>query len=161
GSNGPIFDTAVGSKPGASVSGLKLTGTTNSGFGGAIYNTGILSIDNCVISGNTADFGGGIHNQGGVITIDACTITQNTANAGGAISNQGGTVTVNNSTISSNSATSQNGGGITTFGSDCPSKSGTEAFLFVNNSALTGNSIQGNGLGGGVCNSLSGFAQLV
>jgi hypothetical protein len=161
GSSGPIFDTAVGSKPGAKISGLKLAGTTNTGFGGAIYNTGILSIDNCVISGNTADFGGGIHNQGGVITIDACTITQNTANAGGALSNQGGTVTVNNSTISSNTATSQNGGGITTFGSDCPSSSGTEAFLFVNNSTLTGNSVQGNGLGGGLCNSLSGFAQLV
>src|SRR5262249_1369136 len=66
---GPMFDTAVAEVTAATISGLKLSGTANTASGGAINNTGTLTLSNCVISGNSANTGGGIQNQGVGVTI--------------------------------------------------------------------------------------------
>jgi predicted outer membrane repeat protein len=78
------------------------------GEGGAIFNSGTLTVTNCVISGNSASIGGGgIYNEG-TLKVDNSVISGNSASKlGGGIYNYGYpgvTVTVSNSTLSSNHA---------------------------------------------------------
>ncbi|MDD3586604.1 MAG: hypothetical protein PHQ75_05435, partial [Thermoguttaceae bacterium] len=91
---------------------------TNSGFGGAIYNAGTLTISNSTFTGNSVS-GTGLHGRGGAI-----------ANAG--------TLTVSNSMFSENSASDQNSSGGAIYNYD----SGT---LTVSHSTFTGNSTYWNG----------------
>lgn len=89
--------------------GLTLTnGNGNNGLGGAIYNSGSLTISAGVLTGNAAPggaWGGAIYNDGGVVTISHSTLSDNVAGAfGGAIFNAtNGTVTLTASTLSGNS----------------------------------------------------------
>ena len=73
--------------------------------GGAIKNSGTLTLNNCTITGNTANFnapcctdtgrGGGIYNgPSASLTINGCTITNNKAFGGGGIYNDGGDYTI-------------------------------------------------------------------
>jgi len=83
------------------------------GEGGAIYNSGTLTVTNCVISDNSASIaGGGLYN-GGTLTVNNSVLSGNSSSKyGGGIYNyggSGGTVTVINSTLSGNHAV--NGGG--------------------------------------------------
>jgi hypothetical protein len=108
-------------------------------LGGGIYNSGILSLNNCIVSGNQAGVqGGGILNaQTGTITITNSTISDNTASSsGGAIFNYGYS-TINNSTVSGNSAT--DGGGIY----------GSGGAVTITNSTITHNTASqgGGGIG--------------
>ncbi|NLF49740.1 MAG: sortase [Leptolinea sp.] len=89
---------------------------TNSitGTGGAIYNHGTLTIEECTFQGNMAGSmsgGGAIFNDTGPLTITNSTFTTNTSTHGGAISLFGGTLSLTGSTFDSNS-TSWAGGGI-------------------------------------------------
>jgi hypothetical protein len=104
-----------------------------SGGGGGIYNNGIVEISNSTLSGNFADgAGGGIFNAG-ALTISNSTLSGNSAGfAGGGIFNFD-TVTISNSTLSGNSATF--GGGIYNAGT-----------------TTVKNSIVGNSASGGDCN---------
>jgi hypothetical protein len=112
----------------------------SSGGGGAVFNSGRLSIKNSIISGNTS---GGIGNSG-TLTIENSTITNNTANLyGGGLGNVFGTATIVNSTISGNTAGST-GGGIDNYAGR----------LTISNSTISGNSAKKGG--GGVSN-FSGF----
>jgi autotransporter family porin len=135
------------------ITNLTLTNATKKD-GGAIYNQGTLTIDNCTFTANTANDGNGgaIYNQGD-LTITDTTIKDNTANStgedvyGGGIYNEG-TLTINNSTITNNTATGTNGnaygGGIY--------NSGT---LIINNSTITNNTAtttDGYADGGGISN---------
>ena len=98
-----VFD--INSGVTAEISGL--TSTHGVSDGGGIYNSGTLTITDCIISGNgNADAweGGGIFNEG-TLTIIGCTISGNSAvNWGGGIYNWRGSVTIADSTISDNSA---------------------------------------------------------
>ena len=76
--------------------------------GGGIYNTGILTLTNCVISGNAALNGGGIYNTG-ILTLTNCAVSGNAASDGGGIYNTGA-LTLTGCTISGNTAS--DGGGI-------------------------------------------------
>lgn len=81
--------------------------------GGAVWNDGTLTLQNCVITGNSAPtgVGGGIYNSGtGTVTIDHCTVTNNssgqdtgTRGYGGGLFNAG-TATITSSTFSANLA---------------------------------------------------------
>jgi hypothetical protein len=136
----------------ATISGLTIrNGSTPSATnGGAIYNTGVLTVTACTITGNVSAggaFGGGaIYNNGGsssggTLTINNSTISDNSTSGGlggGGILDGGGRVTITNSTVSGNSSGNTNGGGVYTLG-----------IMTITNSTVSGNSA-GTGSGGGI-----------
>jgi CSLREA domain-containing protein len=87
-------------------------GSSVSGLGGGILNSGTLTVTNSTLAGNSASSGGGIHNGGALLEVSNSTLSGNSAsNSGGGILNSGGaTLAVTNSTLSGNSANV--GGGI-------------------------------------------------
>ena len=126
GNNSRIFDIAAGVT--ASVSGLTITagnGLTAPDLnppvgGGAVHNSGDLSLFECVISGNTDlhGEGGGIYNAGN-LAIDHCVISANNGrDTGGAIYTNSGQLTISDSTIDSNSNAVAIPGNIGDFGGD-------------------------------------------
>ena len=80
------------------------------GSGGAILNRGTLTVGSATFSTNDANYGGAIHTANGTATVTNCTFAGNNANFAGAIEIQSGTLEAINSTFSRNSATA--GGGI-------------------------------------------------
>lgn len=100
--------------------------TLQNGDGGAIYNGGSLTVNDCTFSSNSVDsgYGGAIDNNGNLV-VNGCTFTDNEANGigssidypqgqGGAIANWGNSI-VNNSTFSNNFA-NLDGGAIYNYG---------------------------------------------
>jgi len=58
--------------------------------GGAIFNSGDLTLEDCVVSDNIADEGGGIFNgTGGAISLVRCELLHNGAYLGGAVMSEG------------------------------------------------------------------------
>ena len=80
------------------------------GYGGGIWNWGVLTVNQCTLAGNSANFGGGgIMNYFGILVVNESTLTGNSASiVGGGIYNLEGAVTVNQSTVTGNAAS---GGG--------------------------------------------------
>jgi len=144
-------------------------GCVYANYGGAIYNSGTLTLSNCTVSGNTSidrsDYlsalrgvGGAIFNAGGTVIINNSILSNNLSTGanpmGGAIYNQSGTVTISNSTFTNNSAVDtvggiyvdpeypQSGEG----GAIC-NDGGT---VTISHSSLTGN--YAAFMGGGLCN---------
>jgi predicted outer membrane repeat protein len=137
---------------------------TNSGFGGAILNDGILTLKNSSITDSRSECGGGIYNCG-TMTILGSTIKNNIAkDYGGGISSSG-TLTIEKSTITNNSVRKICGGGIhndglmTIIGVNIINNNATYAggginndgILTVEDSTITANKA-GNS-GGGISNS--------
>ena len=134
--------------------GLTVTNGCNA-RGAAIYNSGTLTVNGCVLSHNLASgkpnysnahgFGGGIYNAAGILTVVDSVISGNEAasttacparSSGGGIYSTEGTVIVVNSTISGNRAPVRgSGGGI------CNS----EGSLTVTGCTLAGNSAKEGG----------------
>ncbi len=107
-------------------------GASDNGFGGAIYNVGITTVDRCIFSGNTAvNYGGAIYNAlDATLSVSSCTFSGNSAGLyGGAISNSS-LLTVTGSTFSGNGAGFEGGGIYSDFSST----------LTINNSTFTANS---------------------
>ncbi len=103
--------------------------------GGAIFNSGNLSIENSLFENNSAGKGGAIYNQAvGTLSMSNVTLSGNSAteSEGGGLANFG-TATLAHVTIASNSATTQ-GGGLFNNGT-----------LNLSNSILAGNSAGGTG----------------
>jgi hypothetical protein len=136
--NGGATNTVItvsNSSAHVTLSELTILNGLASGFGGGIFNSGTLRINDSTITGNRTGGGlghggGGIANDG-TLTINNSTLNHNSTQGpyGGGISNRG-TLTINNSTISGNSAGF--GGGIM--------NSGTVA---MSNSTISGNSGDG------------------
>jgi Concanavalin A-like lectin/glucanases superfamily len=86
------------------------------GGGGAIYNNGTLTLNQCTIAGNSTDWGGGgiCNDENGTLTVNESTLSGNsdTSSEGGGICNNYGSLTVNQCTIAGNSAPPDGGGGI-------------------------------------------------
>ncbi|HTY53738.1 MAG TPA: choice-of-anchor Q domain-containing protein, partial [Candidatus Binataceae bacterium] len=149
---------------------LTLTKGVAVSSGGAIDNSGTLTITNCAISNNSivgplsgmslSGAGGAVYN-GGTLTVDNSTFASNTATGGGgngmagqgmggAIFNQG-TLTILNSTFLDNTATG--GSTLECGGVACESIFGggyggavyNEETLTVTNSTFTGNQAKGAG----------------
>ncbi len=115
--------------------------------GGALYNTGVVSITNSQFETNIAsNAGGSIYTgaPGSSLTIDNSTFLGDTAfpsGAGGAIASEGSTVTIRNSTFSKN-ATNSAGGAI---------YSANSTVLTITNSTFSDNTASGN-IGGAIYN---------
>ncbi|WP_406698513.1 right-handed parallel beta-helix repeat-containing protein [Singulisphaera sp. Ch08] len=126
------------------ISGLTISGGRGPASGGAIANSGTLTVTDSTLSGNSSsgagfsNGGGGIANFG-TVTVTNSTISGNSASKGlgGGILNVSGVVTITDSTLSGNSA-NEGGGGIASFTNG--------GIVTVINSTLSGNSA---GLGGG------------
>lgn len=156
-----IFSIQGGS---ASISGLTLQNgknTSTSTGGGAIYNSGTLTIAACAFKSNSdVGFGGGgaiSNDSGGRLTVSSSTFSANIAagtasfgGQGGAIYDVGSSLTIRNSTFNGNQVTDPNakgsaqGGAIYTAGS-----------AVITNNTIFGNSQSGTAsgdLGGGLVN---------
>lgn len=115
------------------------------GYGGGIYNAGVLTLTNSALLGNRApDSGGGIYNTG-TLTLTNSALSHNLTDAGegGGIYNAG-TLILTNSTLSTNDA--YIGGGIYNNG-----------VLTLRNSTLLGHYAKG---GGGIYNDASGTVSI-
>jgi predicted outer membrane repeat protein len=86
--------------------------------GGAIFNQGVANVSTTTFSGNTAlVYGGGaLLGAAGSMTIFADTFTGNTGPDGGAIDNDTSALSIDDSTFSGNTAGSNGGGAIANFG---------------------------------------------
>ncbi|MBK8022877.1 MAG: hypothetical protein IPK19_15960 [Chloroflexi bacterium] len=111
-------------------------GSAPGGNGGAINNSGTLTVINSIFRANAAISGGGIFQNSGTLRVINSIFVGNSAMVGGSIVVNGGTVTVTNSTFSANTATSF-GAGLAVIGA---------VSVTVNNSILA------NSVGSG-CNS--------
>jgi hypothetical protein len=78
-------------------------------LGGGIYNTGILTLERCILSNNTVTVGGGIYTSG-TLNLNDCTLDGNRG-SGGAIHVAAGSATLTSTTLSNN-FTYNNAGGI-------------------------------------------------
>jgi len=117
------------------------------GAGGAVQNSGELTIVRSVLSGNKsvagtagAGFGGAILTDGteSSLTVTGSTLASNTAQGGGGAIAIGGVANLDNVTITGNQSTADFGGGLYVF---------TDARAIVNNSTIAGNTaVQGGGV---------------
>jgi hypothetical protein len=117
-------------------------------FGTAIFNQGMLSLQDSIVTDNSFGEAGAIHNLGTLNVIRSIIADNVTGHEGGGISNEtAGVVLVENSTIDHNG--SADGGGIFNRGT-----------LVVRNSAITSNSTDCCQPGGGILN-LGGSVEIV
>ena len=118
----------------AVLDGVTVTGGDANGFGdilvngdyilrdcgGGVYNTGNITVENCVFTDNGADAGGGgIYNDGGFPTVMDCRFTDNTVifGDGGGMYNMGGVPTITRCVFMENSTPIGIGGGMFNYGS--------------------------------------------
>ena len=89
-------------------------GSANVPTGGAILNSGVLSLSRCTLTGNSAGFdgGGAVFNEK-TATFTQCTFTGNSAGSGGAIENATGSAsaTLTHCTLALNQSTAPIGEG--------------------------------------------------
>jgi uncharacterized repeat protein (TIGR01451 family) len=114
-------------------------------LGGAIFNNGTLTVNNCTFIDNAAQDGGAIYN-GGTLTYTSVTLNSIT------VAENGGTLTVINSTFTNNTATGNggaiyNGGTINVTSSTLTSVTITQngGSLDITNSTFTGNTALNGG----------------
>ena len=132
----------VGSKSAATITGLTLSHGSITSTGGAVYNSGKLTLNDCTITGNTAHFGGGLYNASkGGLELNNCTISNNLAEFGGGLENAG-QATLSDITFSGNSA-SNSGGGLENFAAGILSL--TNSKIQNNNAAVNGGGLYGAG----------------
>ncbi len=134
---------AVGSSGALTLNNVTLQGgkisTNDVVRGGAIYNNGIMEINNSLLTDNEGYSGGAVANNATML-ITHTTITGNRANSqGGGVYNEYGTLTITHSTISDNRAGYEGGGLYNDDGE-----------MIVVNSTISGN--DGGDYGGGVVN---------
>jgi predicted outer membrane repeat protein len=147
------IEKGVGYTGGGGVNNAGMLTASNSNFyvntalsGGAIFNTGTVTISKTVFSGNSPYFFGHSASCGAIdnrstMTITTSTFYNNYANnnftSGGAICN-GGTMTITDSTFNTNSSQGNNGG----YGGAIFNYAGT---LALTNSTFSGNSTTTSG----------------
>ncbi|MCA9236784.1 MAG: hypothetical protein KDA44_15015 [Planctomycetales bacterium] len=140
---GRIFEVLVNST--VDISGVRLTrGDAGAGPGGAILNSGVLSLNQVEIADSrTTGSGGAIDSSGPYgstiqrLTITKSTISGNEAAQGGGVFIRYGSGTIENTTISGNSAGR----------SGAVSKFGGFGSLTITNSTITGNTADTTGGG--------------
>ncbi len=131
-------------------------GSTAINYGGNIYNSGVLTITNCLLKNGKAKYkGGAIYNASGAsLTLYNSTVynnqvltSSNTNPGGGGIYNDGGTITIINSTISTNKVTANGTNSTADHGGGIRNNSGT---LIIESSTITRNSVNNAKQGGGI-----------
>ena len=152
----------------ATISGLTLEDGSTGGDGGAINNSGTVTLSNSTLSNNTAFEGGGIYSDG-TVTVNNSTVANNTGTSDGAgiVSIFTSTLTITDSTVSGNTSPSGTGGVESlSSGSMTPTvtitnstvSSNTDGGLLnqgtmtVTGSTISGNDIPNSDPGGGIYN---------
>lgn len=124
---------------GVNVSLANLTFSNGQSFkGGAIYNQGILRLEDCVFTANSAEDGGAIYNTG-ELWISGCLFEGNNAIVGGGAIWSAGQLEIDSSILRNNTVTYDLGGALDNRGQ-----------ASITASHITGNSV--NNLGGGIYN---------
>jgi formylglycine-generating enzyme required for sulfatase activity len=127
-----------------SRAGLEGSSTIHGAEGGAVWNSGTLTLVDCAVIGNYSHWtGGGIHNEN-MLTVDRCIIAGNVALSGqgggwmggGGIFSYEATCHVVNSLIALNSATGR-GGGVCVYNGE----------MEIVNSTVCGNAVGSQGPG--------------
>lgn len=119
-----------------------ISGNTAGGNGGAIYNTGTLTVDNVAVTENSGTEGGGIFHASAANSLNILNseLSENTASgSGGGVFADGADVSVTNSTLYGNAANFF-GGGIWALTTS----------LEISNSTLVGNRADADGNASGV-----------
>jgi hypothetical protein len=147
GSGGGGIESTAGS---LTLTRVKVTGNS-ADYGGGIYSSGALTMNDCVVSANIANgsSGGGIHLSGTSVTVNLTNVTisgNTTTTYSGGIHNQMATGTLNlaNVTISGNTANIN--GALTNT---------STATTNIKNSTIAGNHYSAGGGNGGICNYVS------
>jgi hypothetical protein len=91
------------------LSGLTLQGSAADDVGGALVNSGTLTLMDSILATNSAYYGGGLLNYGIAYLVNS-TLRGNGAFDGGGLLTDGGTVTLVNTTIADNAAELEGGG---------------------------------------------------
>lgn len=105
--NGAVRVFAVNPGKTATLRGLTITGGSVPDFisGGAIFNSGTLTLTRCTLFGNSAAYGGAIYNDG-TLTLTQCTLAGNTATVEGTVLYNFHAATLTHCTVSGNSSPS-------------------------------------------------------
>ncbi|HEY6198477.1 MAG TPA: right-handed parallel beta-helix repeat-containing protein, partial [Candidatus Binatia bacterium] len=113
---GPLMRLmAVSSTGDLTLNSLTLSGGNSyPNGGGAVYNAGILEVNNCIITGNFS--GGGAISNAGTATISGTTFSKNTASYGGAVYNYGTLELLSNTIVTGNRAFYAGGGVFNSYG---------------------------------------------
>ena len=162
GDGGGIFN--AGPFGTTTIEGSTLSGNVAGLSGGAIGNSGELTVSDSELQGNLGGFtgGGGIFNSGNATIADS-TLAANAAGSGGGVSNVG-LLSIADTTFSGNNTTFDSGGGLDNLGTATVADSifannlalsfgggiANRGTLTVSDTTLTGNSA--NGDGGGLAN---------
>jgi len=107
--------TVLSIDPGSSVTVADVTITHGRapdefGFGGGVFNNGILRLERCLVTGSSAlTAGGGVSNYDGMLTLVDTTISGNSAAIGAGLDNYG-LLVASGCTFSANAATLAGGG---------------------------------------------------
>ncbi len=145
-----VFTVSTGT---VSISGLTIATANNSSPGGAISNSGGLTVSDVIFNRDVATSAGGAIYNTGTLTVSGSTFSNNQtigASSGGAIWSNG-TLTVSNSVFSGNDGVTNGGAILNNSGANTATV--TDSF-FLNNSvstapqgaaASTGGAIQNNG----------------
>lgn len=98
----------------ATLNALTLADGASSNNGGAVQNSGMLTLRNCTLHANRASFSGGAIRSAGAsatLLMENCTLTANRANHGAALLNEAGSLaTLRHCTIAGNTGLAGNGG---------------------------------------------------
>jgi CSLREA domain-containing protein len=101
---------AIANSGSMTIAGSTFSSNVAASDGGAIYNDGSLTIGTSSFTNNTVASDGGAIRSGGTLTITACTFAGNSAaSVGGALDSTDTTLSIVNSTFANNSAGSQGG----------------------------------------------------
>ncbi|MCI0577600.1 MAG: right-handed parallel beta-helix repeat-containing protein [Chloroflexi bacterium] len=107
------------------------------GNGGAVYNTGVLSLTEVLAHDSTAINGGGVYNAGGQLTIEYSRIATNTVTGGGGgVYHNAGSLLLHKSDIYNNDAA--NGAGIYLNSSAGPNPAVQNNFIYDNQATANG-----------------------
>ncbi|MBE7528850.1 MAG: hypothetical protein HND44_23285 [Chloroflexi bacterium] len=137
GNTGSGGGLVIGPQASATINRGMFISNVAANYGGAIYNEGILNLNDSSLGSNIAgNDGGGIYNNGGVVNVMSSYLISNQAFNGGGMMSVGGTVQVEMSALRSNIATGW-GGGIYASGG---------AIQVVNNTFSNNRADQGGGL---------------
>ena len=142
------------------ISGVTIRGGRDDDDGGGVYNSGDLTLSDCVVTDNETDFsGGGIFNgdfYNSKLTIENCVISDNTSfGTDGSLSLQTyggggiysvGELVIRNSQITGNVSYYELGGGLFIDATNFASTASIENSYFYNNSATQGGAIHNRGI---------------
>lgn len=126
------------------ISGVKIINGV--GDGGAIRNSGILTLTDSLLTENSGGYGGAVYQHNGQATIENIRFLNNTSrDRGGALTIRWGTMTIRDS-LFKNNRTSLGSGGALSLGSACYS---TPPNVTIENTTIT-NNVSENYSGGGI-----------